>query len=91
MRIAGLGAGGCIAVGGRYRRYVDLAAVFSTSLRKQALQLTVLYILGNHEHWYLQWEQGLAEYRRLAADYDIRLLENESLIIDDVLFCGTTL
>lgn len=64
---------------------------FFYKLRKQAPQLTVLYILGNHEHWYLQWEQGLAEYRRLAADYDIRLLENESLIIDDVLFCGTTL
>lgn len=64
---------------------------FFSRLRKQAPQLAVLYILGNHDRWGMDWAQGIAKHRAIAQEYDIQLLENQALVIDEVLFCGTTL
>lgn len=64
---------------------------FFSRVRKQAPQLAVLYILGNHDRWGMDWQAAIAAHRRIAEQYHIQLLDNEAVIIDDVLFCGTTL
>lgn len=64
---------------------------FFNRLRMDAPDLPVLYILGNHDRWGYSLADGLALHRRIAADYNVRLLDNEAVIFQDVLFCGTTL
>lgn len=50
----------------------------------------VLYCLGNHEHHYLQVQKT----KTIAQDYlpdNVTILENETKIIDDIMFVGGTL
>ena len=64
---------------------------FFAQLRKDAPHLPVLCILGNHDRYGMTREEGVAAHRAMAAAYDIRLLDDEAVIFEDVLFCGTTL
>ena len=50
----------------------------------------ILYVLGNHEHYGMQVQKT----KDLVKDYlpgNVKLLENETHTIDDVLFVGSTL
>lgn len=71
----------------------DLASLplFFRQLRDDAPDLPVLYILGNHDRYGMTRAQGVAAHRALAETYAIRLLDDEAVVFEDVLFCGTTL
>ena len=65
--------------------------VFFATLREQAPDLPVLYVLGNHDRYGFTYGGGVAEHRAIAGEFAVRLLEDEAVRIEDVLFCGTTL
>lgn len=64
---------------------------FFAQLRKDAPTLPILYTLGNHDRYGMTRHEGVAAHRALAAQYNIRLLDDEAVIFRDILFCGTTL
>lgn len=55
----------------------------------------VVYVLGNHDYWSpkgdVDMADRLAELKTLAADSNVHVLENESIVIDDTRFLGCTL
>ena len=53
----------------------------------------VLYVNGNHEHWTTEftYEQLYAKQHVLTRNTNVRILENDSVQIGDVLFIGATL
>lgn len=65
--------------------------IFFAQLRKDAPNLPVLYILGNHDRYGMARRDGVAAHRRIAAQYGVRLLDNEAVVFQDVLFLGSTL
>lgn len=70
---------------------VNSLPAFFENLRREAPRLPVLYLLGNHDRYDMKRDEGVAAHRELAARYDIRLLDDEAVIVDDILFCATTL
>jgi predicted phosphodiesterase len=50
----------------------------------------VIYVLGNHEHYGLQLQKTKVLVEDFMPD-NVRVLENETHIIDDVMFVGGTL
>lgn len=70
---------------------IDSLPRFFEQLRCSNPQLPVIYVLGNHDRYGFTVSAAVAECRRIAAHYEIRLLDNEAVIFEDVLFCGTTL
>lgn len=74
----------------------DIGDLFSVShflgtLRNAAPELPVLYVLGNHEYYGLEFEKAKQQYRQLCESYQVTLLDNELVQIEDVLFVGSTL
>lgn len=71
----------------------DLFSVrhFLHTVRQEAPCLPILYVLGNHEYYGLEFEQAKEQYRQLCENFQVTLLDNEILQIDDVLFVGSTL
>lgn len=53
----------------------------------------IIYILGNHEHYGLQYPDSIELYRETCHDYNIHFLENDIFIDDEkkVLIYGGTL
>lgn len=51
-----------------------------------------IFVLGNHDYWYTTIKKSLELYRYAAKDFaNIHILQNESVIIDNIRFIGTTL
>ena len=52
----------------------------------------VVYVMGNHEHYYGRWDRTESILRNELAQYNnISLLEQQKLVIDNVVFLGTSL
>ncbi len=51
----------------------------------------VLYVLGNHEYYGQALPKHLNRLRELARTSNVRVLENESIVLGDVVFLGCTL
>ena len=51
----------------------------------------VLYVLGNHEFYGGSIATTAARFKALAAGTDVRLLDDESVVIGNVRFLGSTL
>lgn len=52
----------------------------------------IIYVLGNHEYYHGDFNTVLKQLKSLTYQHlNLRILENELLIIDDVIFYGTTL
>lgn len=64
---------------------------FLGTIRNAAPELPVLYVLGNHEYYGLEFAKAKQQYRQLCDRYRVTLLDNEGVQIDDVLFVGSTL
>ena len=74
--------------GGRDDRRVDR---FFRFLREECAKYReVIYVMGNHEHYNFMYDKTYAHIKDQLPD-NVRLLENESHVIDDVLFLGATL
>ncbi|MFV9475345.1 metallophosphoesterase [Advenella sp. RU8] len=71
----------------------DLSSMahFLGRIRREAPGLPVLYVLGNHEYYGLEFEKAKQYYRQLCEAYQVTLLDNEVVQIGDVLFVGSTL
>lgn len=52
---------------------------------------TVVYVLGNHEYYRQALPRHLSKLKELARTSNVRVLENESLVLGDVVFLGCTL
>jgi predicted phosphodiesterase len=50
----------------------------------------VIYVMGNHEHYHGRFDKTVHELKATMPD-NVNVLENESIVIDDVLFLGATL
>lgn len=53
--------------------------------------VTVLWVLGNHEHYTGSMEVTLRRFRRLAREIGVILLHNRQVVVHGVRFVGTTL
>lgn len=51
----------------------------------------VIYVLGNHEYYKGSYPKTLKSIQERATDTNVHVLENNSLVIDDVTFHGATL
>ena len=52
----------------------------------------VLVIMGNHEHYRFDFAKSVAAYQEFLKPYtNIRLLDNHTAIIDNVMFIGATM
>ena len=51
----------------------------------------VIYVLGNHEYYKGSYPKTLNKILALASDSNVHVLENRSIIIDNVRFHGATL
>ena len=51
----------------------------------------ILYVLGNHEFYGHCWPDIIDNYRRVAEDHRITVLENDTFIYNGIYFLGTTL
>ena len=62
-----------------------------TWIRENFPEKPVVYVLGNHEFYGGAVPKLIEDCRRLCANTNIRVLENDTLIIDGVRFLGCTL
>ena len=54
--------------------------------------IPIVYVLGNHEYEGKRLEDVVPKLKELLLDFpNVHLLQNESVIIDDIKFIGTTL
>lgn len=53
--------------------------------------IPVIYILGNHEYYKGSYPKTLRKIVALSQDTNVQVLENRSVVIDDVTFHGATL
>lgn len=60
-------------------------------VKQQALEIPVLYVLGNHEYYRDAYPKLLNQMREMTAGTSIHVLEDESVCIEDVTFYGCTL
>jgi predicted phosphodiesterase len=51
----------------------------------------VIYVLGNHEYYKGTYPKTLKKIVEAATDTNVRVLENNAVVIDDVTFHGATL
>lgn len=89
-RLQGLDKADILVLAGDIGNQFSLPMFFER-LRMDAPDLPILYILGNHDRWGHSIDDGLAIHRDIAQRYNIKLLDDEAVIFQDVLFCGTTL
>jgi predicted phosphodiesterase len=62
-----------------------------TWIRENFPEKPVVYVLGNHEFYGGAVPKLIEDWRRLCADTNICILENDALMIDGVRFLGCTL
>ncbi|OJU25467.1 MAG: metallophosphoesterase [Nitrobacter sp. 62-13] len=60
-------------------------------LRERITDQPVIYISGNHEGYGTDWKITINKARNAAADSNIHVLQNDTLVIGDVTFAGATL
>lgn len=54
--------------------------------------IPIIYVLGNHEYDYKNYFDTKNQIKKILENYsNIYLLDNESIIFDDIKFIGTTL
>jgi len=54
--------------------------------------IPVIYVLGNHEYEAKRKEEVIPNLREMLKEYPhVHLLENESMVVDNIKFIGTTL
>jgi len=58
---------------------------------KNILNMPVIYILGNHEYYKGSYPKTLNKIKDLSYGTNVNVLENNSIVIGDVTFHGTTL
>jgi len=51
----------------------------------------IIYVVGNHEYYRNNYQKLNTQLKEKANELDIRLLMDSSVVIDDVLFLGSTL
>src|SRR5690606_20885007 len=51
--------------------------------------IPVIYVLGNHEYYRGSYPKTLHKIIELSAGTNIHVLENKSIVIDDITFHGT--
>lgn len=88
--LEGLAQADILLLAGDIGNETSLPAFYET-LRKSAPKLPVYYVLGNHDRYGYTRSGGVAMQRALGAKYDVQILDNEALMMEDVLICGTTL
>jgi Icc-related predicted phosphoesterase len=57
----------------------------------KTLDTPVLYVLGNHEYYKHNLSNLVGKMKVIAKNSNVTVLENESIIINDILFFGATL
>ena len=74
-------------------RYADNARRYREFFHKLSLEFdTVLYVMGNHEHYSGKWDRTEEVLRNELSVYpNIHLLEQNKHVIDDVVFLGASL
>lgn len=60
-------------------------------LKKTINHIPVIYVLGNHEYYKGSYPKTLRQIETLSENTNIHVLENKSLVINDVTFHGATL
>lgn len=58
---------------------------------KEIPQKQIIYVLGNHEYYKGSYPKTLTKLHDAAKGSNVHVLENESIMIDDVTFHGATL
>lgn len=53
--------------------------------------IPVIYILGNHEYYKGSYPKTLHKIKEVAEGTNVQVLENRSVVIDDITFHGATL
>jgi Icc-related predicted phosphoesterase len=82
-----------IATGTGLGRRQERAQRFRDFLKRCSFQFPhVIYIMGNHEFYHGKFFDGIKYMREECAKYpNIYMLENDTKVIDDVVFVGATL
>jgi Icc-related predicted phosphoesterase len=82
-----------IATGTGLGRRQERAQRFRDFLKRCSFQFPhVIYIMGNHEFYHGKFFDGIEYMREECAKYpNIYMLENDTKVIDDVVFVGATL
>ena len=57
----------------------------------QLKMFPVIYVLGNHEYYCGSYPKTQNKISELSDATNVHVLENKSIVIDDVTFHGTTL
>jgi len=60
-------------------------------IKTRIKNIPVIYILGNHEYYKGSYPKTLHKIIAAAEDTNIRVLENEAIVIDGITFHGCTL
>ncbi len=60
-------------------------------VRERIADRPVIYVSGNHEAYGTDWKATIEKARAAAAGSNIHILDNDSCVIGDVTFAGTTL
>lgn len=70
---------------------LQTVGIFFDYLRRQAPDLPVLYVLGNHEFYGMEFFHAKSAYAELAQQFNIHLLDDSTYEQDGVLFIGSIL
>jgi predicted phosphodiesterase len=62
-----------------------------TWLLERVTDKPVIYVAGNHEFYGCDIDRTVEKARQIAAGTNVHILQNDSVVIDDVLFVGATL
>lgn len=60
-------------------------------LRKRVTDRPVVYVPGNHEFYGCDIDRTVAKARQAAAGTNVHIIQNDTVMIDNVLFVGATL
>lgn len=60
-------------------------------LRERVTDRPIIYVMGNHEAYGTDIQRTFEKAKALAADTNVHVLENETVLIGDVTFAGATL
>lgn len=60
-------------------------------LLESGVEIPVLYVLGNHEYYGASYPTLIEKMRELCSQTNIRVMENDSIKIDEINFFGCTL
>jgi predicted phosphodiesterase len=69
----------------------DLARPQAAAAWSSGFDKPVLYVLGNHEFYGGSIDGTISEFRRLVTGSQVRLLEENEVVVEGVRFLGTTL